>query len=305
MAGSTVVSLVSPGTELAVYRSIYTEDAPLGSPAVPGYAAVFRIEEFGEDVKRLEVGQLVYGMGGHGSRQCLPADVVRALPARLPPAIAVFARLAAVNMTTLVTTRAQPPGPVLVLGLGVVGNLAAQVFQAASYEVVANDPVESRVLLARTTGVVNARATLEGAELPPFSLVVDCSGHEDAALQACRFVRKGGEVVLVGVPWLQRGEASAHDLLKEVFHRFLHLRSGWEWELPTTEEPWEPAEAPPPRHDGSAIGNQELALHWLATGAINVNGLGVEVAPEDAQQAYQALLRQEGPLTRLFRWAAD
>ena len=32
-------------------------------------------------------------------------------------------------------------------------------------------------------------------------LVIECSGHEQAAFDGCRIVRKRGEVVLVGAPW--------------------------------------------------------------------------------------------------------
>ena len=38
----------------------------------------------------------------------------------------------------------------------------------------------------------------------------------------------GGEVVLIGVPWVKRTDLSAFDLLHAVFHRYVYLRSGWE-----------------------------------------------------------------------------
>jgi threonine dehydrogenase-like Zn-dependent dehydrogenase len=314
VAGRTLFSLISPGTELAAYTDqLGTLTALLqqteGRPYVPGYAAVFRVEEVGADVRHVEVGQLAYCMGSHRSRQCHPADMVLPLPEGLDPAAAPYARLAGVSMSTLTTTTARPPGPVLVLGLGLVGNLAAQAFQAAGYDVVAADPVESRVALARAVGIEDARTELEmpvspafaGAPeqatqaSPGFALVVECSGHEDAALQGCRLVRPGGEVVLVATPWQQRSAATAHDLLYEVFFRYVHLRSGWEWEVPVKQEAW---------RAGSMLGNHALALCWLAEGKLDVRSLGAEVDPRDMQDAYQALLLQEGPLTRVLRWEA-
>lgn len=298
LAGSTVVTLISPGTELAYYSSqeLAGQLAAMqadGRPFVPGYAAVFRIDEIGAEVDGFEVGQLVYCMGGHRSRQCEPVNMVLSLPAGLDPAEAVFARIAGISMTTLTTTAARPPGPVLVLGLGLVGNLAAQVFQAAGYQVTAVDPVEARVELARECGIHDARSSLGESARPAPRLVVECSGHEDAALDACRRVREGGEVVLVGVPWRQRSQASAHQLLHEVFHRYVHLRSGWEWELPLHDEPW---------RNGSILANHQLALHWLAQGLLRVQGLAEQIKPEEAPAAYEALLRQEGALTRCLRW---
>jgi threonine dehydrogenase-like Zn-dependent dehydrogenase len=298
VAGTTVVTLVSPGTELAYFAPGDDEDrlAALqtdGRPFVPGYAAVFRIEETGSDVQGVGPGELAYCMGGHRSWQRHPARAVIPLPAGLDPDEAVFARIAGVSMTTLATTTARPPGPVLVLGLGLVGNLAAQVFQAAGYEVVAVDPVEARVRRAEASGVRDARTAVGDSELPPPRLVLECSGHDGAAFDACRLVRQGGEVVLVGVPWRRRSEATAHELLHAVFHRYVRLRGGWEWELPLHEEPW---------RGGSILANHALALRWIRDGRLVVRGLADEIGPEAAQQGYEALLRHEGALTRCIRW---
>jgi threonine dehydrogenase-like Zn-dependent dehydrogenase len=288
VAGSTLVSLVSPGTELASYSA----DGP--HPQFPGYAAVFRIEETGEGVEGLSAGQLAYCMGDHRSRQIQPAEMVLALPEGLDPAVAVFARLAGVSMTTLVTTKARPPDPVLVSGLGPVGNLAAQVFQSAGYTVFAHDPVAERARIAIDAGIDHVFTELVADAIPAPALVVDCSGHEQAILQGCQLVQKGGEVVLVGVPWRPRSNVTAHELIDAIFQRYVLLRSGWEWELPLHPEPW---------RTGSIFGNQSQALAWLADGRLRANGLSVPVAPDRAQQAYQDLLAQQGPLTRTFSWS--
>jgi threonine dehydrogenase-like Zn-dependent dehydrogenase len=298
VAGDTVVTLISPGTELEYFSSAelgpeVSRREQDGTPLVPGYSAVFRIDELGADVEHLAAGQLVYCMGGHRSRQHHPAKNVMPLPAGLDPAEAVFARIAGVSMTTLVTTAARPPAPVLVFGLGLVGNLAAQAFQAAGFDVTAVDLLESRVDLARASGIRDARTTVGDGDLRPPRLVVECSGHEEAVLRGCTLVQEGGEVVLVGVPWRRQGDASAHELLKTIFHRYVHLRGGWEWELPVEAEPWRP---------GSIRGNHALALRWLHEGKLEVRDLADDVRPEDAQQAYEALLRHDGALTRRFRW---
>jgi threonine dehydrogenase-like Zn-dependent dehydrogenase len=310
VAGPTLASLISPGTELALYTnkpSLLTSTEHHTSPLSPGYAAVFRVEELGDGVNNLERGQLVYCMGGHRSWQRHPADQVLPIPAELSPAIAVFARMAGISMTTLATTAARPPGPVLVLGLGQVGNLAAQVFEISGYEVVAIDPSEARVHLARACGIKNARTaldfraagTLAAAAKPAqsgqreFSLVLHCSGHEDDVLQGCRWARRGGEVVLVATPWAQRTDTAAYELLVEIHLRYINLRSGWEWELPLNDEPW---------RRGSILANHDLALRWLAEAKLRVNGIAAEIDPQDAQEAYQSLLHREPPLSRVFKW---
>jgi threonine dehydrogenase-like Zn-dependent dehydrogenase len=161
------------------------------------------------------------------------------VPAGLAPADAALARLAAVSWTTLATTAARPPARVAVCGLGIVGNLAAQI------------------------------------------------------LDACRLVRKGGEVVLVGVPWRKRTELPAFDLLHAVFHRYVHLRSGWEWEVPRQPSDF--------RH-GSIRENLEGALAWLASGRLRTTGLYRVADPREPQPVYEALRDQRGELTAVFDW---
>jgi threonine dehydrogenase-like Zn-dependent dehydrogenase len=125
-------------------------------------------------------------------------------------------------------------------------------------------------------------------------LVIDCSGHEGAVLDGCRVVRKRGEVVLIGAPWQRKTDHVAHELLHLIFHRYVTLRSGWEWELPLH---------PTDFRTNSIYGNMAAALRWLAEGRVRVEGLFTLVHPRDAQQAYQDLLHQrtERPAV-VFNW---
>ncbi len=228
VAGRTLVSLVSAGTELACYRGLIGS-FPMGS----GYASVFEVERVGAEVADLAPGDCVFCMGPHQLYQRQERAGVAPLPDGLAPERAAFARLMGVTQATLVTTKARPPAPVLVTGLGLVGNLGAQVFAACGYEVTACDPDAARRELAsrlRHRRVVE-RAPMEELE-GRVDLVLECSGHEAAALDGCRVVRKGGEVVLTGVPWERHTDLTAHELLHAVFYRYVVLRSGWEWEVP-------------------------------------------------------------------------
>jgi threonine dehydrogenase-like Zn-dependent dehydrogenase len=296
VAGETLVTLISPGTELAYYTSSELRRRASSQRGlarfIPGYAAVFRIEEIGSAVERFEAGQVVYCMGAHRSFQCHPANKVLPFPDGLDPADATFARIAGVSMTSLVTTDVRPPGPVAVLGLGLVGNLAAQVFNIAGYKVSAADPIDSRVEVARVCGI-DAHTDIAASELLIPRLVLECSGNEDAALRACEVVQLGGEVVLVGVPWRQRSAISAHKLLDKVYSGLLRLRSGSEWQLPLDDRPLS---------RGNILENHALALSWLNEKKLRVEALAEPIRPDQAQLAYESLLRGEGALTRLIRW---
>jgi threonine dehydrogenase-like Zn-dependent dehydrogenase len=282
----TVASLISAGTELNMQYT--ARDFPTN----PGYAATGRVERVGAAVSDLSPGDFVLCMGRHQSRsQHARAKVVK-LPSDLDPTLAPFARLMGVSWATLSTTRARPPADVLVTGLGPVGHLAAQMFRASGYRVIAIDPDPSRRrwLTEKGFSEVHDRTPIGAAP----SLVVECSGHEQAVLDACRTVGKGGEVVLVGVPWRKQTELSAHAVFHEVFHRYVTLRSGWEWELPLY---------PDKLVGASTFGNFEGALRWLGEKRVDVSDLYESVSPIDAQRVYQDLLHQRASrLAVLFDW---
>jgi threonine dehydrogenase-like Zn-dependent dehydrogenase len=290
VSGHTLATLISPGTELNGYT------VERSAAALSGYAAVFAIDRVGAEVTDLRPGDRVFAMGNHVSYQRMPRSMVVPVPTALAPEIAVFCRLMCVGWSTLITTAARPPDRVLVTGLGPVGNLAAQVFSSAGYRVIAVDPVRGRRDLAATLGVADVREAVPSdcSSTMAVQLAVECSGHERAVLDCCKAVRKGGEVAMVGVPWKKRTDIDAFEILQTIFHRYVHLRSGWEWEVPIHDRDFTV---------GSMTANLAGALRWLQEGRVSVAGLAQSVQPEDAQQAWQDLLHQRGTgLTRVFDW---
>jgi threonine dehydrogenase-like Zn-dependent dehydrogenase len=289
--GQTVCTLISPGTELAWNYTGTT------FPSFPGYAAVFAAEDIGTEIKGVSRGDLLFCIGEHRSFQQVEVRAARPVPKELPPEKAVLARLMGVSMTTLMTTAARPGDRVMIMGAGPVGFLAAQMFALSGYDVLVAEPDAVRRRQIEKSGIRNvfAKAPVEDASIAgTVALVVECSGHEQAVLDACRIVRKRGEVVLVGVPWRRQTDAFAHELLSLVFHKYAVLRSGWEWELPHHAADFSPHSI----HTGF-----DTALRWLADGRIRTDGLIAQANPRDAQRAYQDLLhrRAEGLFT-VFDW---
>ncbi len=292
IAGRTLVSLISAGTEL---NSAFLSTGSF--PRCPGYAAVFEVDAAGEGVREVAPGDRVFCSGPHRSRHRCGRAAVVPVPAGVAPEAAVFTRLLGVSWATLTTTTAKPPGRVLVTGLGPVGNLAAQLFQACGYDVTAIEPVAARREMARSVGIERVLPAVP-VDDPEFAgtvdLAVECSGHEQAVLDAARVVRKRGEVVLVGVPWRRRSDVPAFDLLHEVFFHYVVVRSGWEWEVPK-------------RPTDFRIGSQALhyaaGVAWLAAGRISVDGLYRTVPPHRCQEAYDELAAGEcDRLAIVFDW---
>lgn len=289
--GRAIVSLTSPGTEL--------NWGYLGEkfPNNPGYAAVMTVEERGAEVTDVAVGDLVLTSGHHRSHLRAQARDVAKVPAGLAPEAAVFARLLGVGMSTLNTAAAQAPCRVLVTGLGPIGNLAAQVFANCGFQVTGVDPVENRRKLALFSGLTDVRESVDApgpALRNHVQLHVECSGHEAAVLEGCRTVARNGEVFLVGVPWQRRTEIFAQELLHEVFHRYVILRSGWEWQVPRHPQDF---------RAHCIQENYVIALDWLRQGRIHAEGLAALYQPAQAQHVYQGLLNQSLPaMAAIFDW---
>lgn len=299
IAGPTLASLISPGTEV--------NGQFMGSkfPAYPGYAAVFRVDAVGDAVTDVQPGDVMFctgpsGIGGHRGRQRCPRQAAIHVPAGLDPAVACHARLMGVSMSSLTRTVVQPPQRVVITGLGPIGHLAAQICHAAGYRVTAVDPMEQRRALLQDKGVVDVRGTVpvdDPAIKRQVALGLECSSVEQATVDLLRTVKPGGEVFQIGVPHHPRTDVTATALLEALFRGHATLHSGWEWALPRYE--------PEPFRRGCIFDNFAAALDWLAAGRIDVAGLYETVSPDDPQGIYDDLLnRRRSALSIVFDWSA-
>jgi threonine dehydrogenase-like Zn-dependent dehydrogenase len=289
--GATLCTLISQGTEMGWANGDTF-------PIRPGYAAVFRVDEVGADVSTVKPGELRFAMGPHRTTQTHAARDTLPLPPDMPPEVAVIARLIGVSMTTLMTTRARPGDRVIVTGAGPVGLLAAQLFRIGGFRVTVIDPDATRRSQAAASGLADVRAAmpLEDTALKgQVALVVDCSGHEAAVLEGCQMVRRGGEVVLVGVPWRPLTDLSAHHLLSAVFFNHVTLRSGWEWELPIHAHDFQWDELLEGYNNAahSIFGGFARALEWLAEGRFRLDGMTHVASPADPARTYAAIMARQ------------
>ena len=302
--GSTLATLISQGTELGWADG---DDFPIR----PGYAAVFQVEETGKDVTGISKGDLRFCMGYHRETQQYPARFTLPVPDGVSTERALLARLMGVSITTLMTTRARPGDKVVVCGAGPVGILAAHNFRLSGYDVSVVEPDSLRRKQVAQSGIETVHASMPHENLDyagNVALVLDCSGHEAAALDGCRIVRKMGEVVLVGVPWRPHTDLSAHEVLNAVFFNFVTLRSGWEWEVPvlSREFVWEELYEGYNNAAHNSFDGFNRALNWLRLGHVGTDGLIANVSPADPPSVYGRIRSREiaEPFI-VFDWAGQ
>ena len=295
----SVASLISQGTEGAAYQGLLMPGgAEQRYPGRPGYANVGEVIATGADTGFAE-GDRVFSMAPHVSHARL--DVGRDLCVRVPegldPTLAVFARLAVVSLSTWRTTAARLGDRAAVVGLGLVGNLAAQLGQIAGLEVTGIDLIPWRCELARACGI---RSVLEAPEddalQPDHALVIEATGTVGGAMSGVKLVQRHGELSLVGSQWgVGTHSVDTLRLLGEVFERYIHIRSGWEWQLPTLETTFGPS---------SLAHSAQAALGWIADGRLVVEPMRSHVvSPADAGATYEAMVTtKDAYLGVVFDW---
>lgn len=163
-AGTVLVevhnSLVSPGTELGGWHGLRRElDNPTpGAQAQPfGYSNAGVVLAAGEGVEELKPGDRVACIGAgyalHTNYAVVPQNLCADLPESVTFAQAAYGHLSTTSLNAL--RRGQPEFGefVVVVGLGIVGQLTAQLYQLAGNYVIGWDRIAFRTEIARGWGI--------------------------------------------------------------------------------------------------------------------------------------------------------
>jgi threonine dehydrogenase-like Zn-dependent dehydrogenase len=167
---ATLFSGISAGTELTAYRGSnpylfrkWEESARLfvdGSTSFTypvdgwGYEEVGQIVELGTDVVGLELGTLVWGTWGHRTTTVQSAERARqrVLTDGVDPRVGIFSEIAAIGLNVVLDADIHVGETVAVFGLGVPGQIVAQLARLNGARVVAVDGIASRRELAVELG---------------------------------------------------------------------------------------------------------------------------------------------------------
>lgn len=202
----TEYSAISPGTEMIFVRNASERLVTLG------YNAVGVIEQLGEGVEGLQVGQRVACYGApyvrHAEWLSVPANLAAPVPDHVAPEEAAFAGLGAIAVHALRVADLRFGESAVVVGLGILGNIIAQIAHAAAYRTLGADINKERSAMLRKHGlpyVYDSLADLE-AQLPKVTdgigadAVVLCASGPGKPLlnQALQWIRLRGKIVVVG-----------------------------------------------------------------------------------------------------------
>ena len=214
VVAKTQVSLISVGTELAIYSgthrgySLPNPPFPL-MPHRPGYALVGQVTAVGSEVQDFQPGQRVMMEVGHGTVGVVDVreGALVALPVGVDDAEASFIRMAEVALTAVRLAPPQLGDAVVVYGLGLVGQFVAQLFQLnGGYPVIGIDRIPARLKVAQANGLLtlNPDEVDIPTEVDKLSqgrgpdIVVEATGSPVVVSLSLDLVGEGGLVVLLG-----------------------------------------------------------------------------------------------------------
>jgi 3-hydroxyethyl bacteriochlorophyllide a dehydrogenase len=202
----TLITVVSTGTDTRTLRGKQTGGR---FPLVPGYSSLGVVEEVRGEAA-VEAGDLVFAGGGKGfadvgscwgaqcSRVVVPAGGLFPLDERRSPAEYGFMKVAAIALHGVRRSMTEPADRVLVIGLGLIGQLHARIQAATGRQVVAADilpwRVERAVAAGALRGVNAAEEDLAGvvAETWPEGpqAAVEATARQEGLDQCMALLRK-------------------------------------------------------------------------------------------------------------------
>lgn len=285
---------ISPGTECANYLALDPDvlkpNRWCSYPWVPGYSGIGRVIAVGSSVKEFAVGDLVTGVIRHLSHITLDVDstVVR-LPDGINLEHASYLRLASITMTPIQVIHNDALPAVGVWGLGMIGNLTAQLLRRAGGRVVGIDPLPERRALAARCGIpatldpgdprfaerINEFTSGEG-----FDITVDTTGHAPTTISLPQFTRRCGQMILM-THWRSQPVLDTSQFLYLIFTKGIALRGAHEMV---------PGSAP--AVDAVALQRRKWAklLQEIASGGLAIEPLiSHRIKPHQCKEAYEGL----------------
>lgn len=201
----TEYSAVSPGTEMIFIRRASDQKV------IMGYSAVGIVEELGEGVKGLAVGQRVACYGApyvrHAQWLTVPSNLTAIVPDGVDPQEAAFAGLGAIAIHALRVADLRFGESAVVVGLGILGQIIAQIAHAAACPVAGFDLNPERVqgMKQHIAYAYDNQEQLEeqvrrmtgghGAD----SVILCASGPGEELINASMtWIRDKGKIVIVG-----------------------------------------------------------------------------------------------------------
>ncbi len=182
----------------------------LGQPLPLGYCNVGKVIAVGRGVEDFSVGDRVASNGNHAEYVSVPKNLVAKIPDNVSDEEAVFTVIGAIGLQGIRLANPTFGETVVVVGLGLIGLITAQLLNANGCQVIGFDFDSAKVSLAKSFGIdavnpaegtdqvayVNNATDAVGAD----AVIITASNKSNEIIsQSAKMSRKRGRIILVGV----------------------------------------------------------------------------------------------------------
>ena len=279
-------------------RTISEVQAKLKEYAVLGYAGAGVVVECHPTVKDIQVGDRV-SYGGEGTGHAESILATRNFVARIPDNVtyeqACFTTLGSIAINAVRVSEIGVGDVVVVIGLGLVGQLIAQLARVQGAVVIATDLRAERSELARTLGadhviaggdVEQHVAALTEGRGADCVFVAAASTSSAPCHLALRLSRERGRIVVVGAvemsfPWNEMYLKEVNLVMARAYGpgSYDQAYQKGEWDYPEAYVRW------------TSNRNMQEFLRLVSEGRLNVDALVSHSFPlKDAEKAYQTIM---------------
>ena len=193
----------------------------LGEPLPLGYCNVGRVIAVGEGVNDFKVGDRVASNGQHAEFVSVPKNLVAHIPDNVSDEEASFTVIGSIGLQGIRLLNPTLGETVVVVGLGLIGLITAQLLVSNGCRVIGTDIDEGKLAMAKEWGIipfnplngdvvkfVEDQTKGVGAD----GVIITASAKNNNIIsQAARMSRKRGKIVLVGVVGLDINRAEFYE----------------------------------------------------------------------------------------------
>lgn len=258
----------------------------LGEPLPLGYCNVGRVIAVGEGVNDFKVGDRVASNGPHAEFVCVPKNLAAHIPDNVSDEEATFTVIGSIGLQGVRLLNPTLGETVVVVGLGLIGLITAQLLIANGCRVIGTDIDSGKLEMAKKWGVIPFNP-LQGdvvkfveeqtGNIGADGVIITASAkNNDIISQAARMSRKRGRIILVGVVGLNLSRA-------EFYEKELSFQVSCSYGPGRYDEDYEQKgiDYPLPFVRWTEKRNFETILQSISSGRIHVKELITEEVPLD------------------------
>lgn len=283
----------------------------LGQPLPLGYCNVGKVVAVGKSVTEFVVGDRVASNGNHAEYVCVPKNLVAKVPENVSDEEAAFTVIGSIGLQGIRLLNPQLGETIVVIGLGLIGLVAAELLKANGCRVIGVDFDPQKVELARQKGIL---AINPGQGTDPVKyveeiteaigadgvLITASSKSDEVIHQACQMSRKKGRIVLVGVIGLnmRRDDFYKKELSFQVSCSYGAGRYDEEYENKGHDYPL-------PYVRWTEKRNFETILRAIESGVLDVKSLITEIVDLEKYDQIYGDMRKQGSIASILKYAVN